>query len=168
MKLEELSSNQIITLNDYPLYSIPDLEKYYESSKSNKEIAFVPVIRKDIVVKYLDKKLVTLLKAFEIENPEANYFMLDGSHRTTAYTLTRKKIKVIIYDNDQDITEARTLVDSEKMSDNVTVLYDLKKNCEILNKHFNIRPYFMTVEQKTIKLINQKDIPQYMIDNFKI
>ena len=168
MKLEELLPNQIITLNDYPLYSIPDLEKYYKLSKSNKEIAFVPVIRKDMVIKYLDKKLLKILEVFEIENPEAKYFMLDGSHRTTAYTLTKKKVKVIIYENDQDIIESRNMVDSGKISDNVTVLFNLKKNCEILNKHFNVRSYFMTVEQKAIKLIDQKDIPQYMIVDFKI
>jgi hypothetical protein len=168
MNLLELLPNQIITLNDYPVYSIPDLEKYYKLSKSNKEIAYVPVIKKDIVKKYLDKKLLKILEAFEIENPEAKYFMLDGSHRTTAYTLTKKKVKVIIYENDQDITEAGKMVDSGKMLDNVTVLYDLKKNCEILNKHFNIRSYFMTVEQKTIKMMDQKDLPQYMIDDYKI
>ncbi len=164
MKTLNLYPNQIITLNDFPIYSMPDLEKYYKISKFKLNLPFVPVIKKDIVKKYFDNKLLDILKQFEQDNPEAKYFMLDGSHRTTALTLTKSMINVVIYEIDEDISEAKGMIDTGQILDSGTLYYNLKKNCEILSKHFNVRSYFMTVEQKTLKLIEEKEIPQHMKD----
>ena len=59
------------------------------------------------------------------------------------------------------------MVDSGQICENATLYYSIIKNCEILNKHFSVRPYFMTVEQKTKKMVEEKVIPQHMIDTFK-
>ncbi len=167
MKTKEINSNQIITLNDYPVYSDIDLKKYFETCQSKKKLPLVPVIKKEIVKKHLDKELLEKFQKFEEENPEAEYFMLDGTHRTTAQTLSGCKITIIIYEKDEDIAEAKDMVDSGQICENATLYYSIIKNCEILNKHFSVRPYFMTVEQKTKKMVEEKVIPQHMIDTFK-
>jgi hypothetical protein len=167
MKTIELNPNQIITLNDYPVYSDKDLREYFKKCQLKKELPLVPVVRKDIVRKYLDSKLIKKFQKFEEKNPDAEYFMLDGTHRTTALTLAGCKIAAIIYGKDEDIIEAKKLVAAGKILENATLHYTLVENCKILNKHFNIRPYFMTVEQKTKKMAKENIIPQYMIDAYQ-
>jgi hypothetical protein len=107
MKTMELNPNQIITLNDYPVYSDSVLSEYYKKCKLGEDVPFVPVIRKEIVRKYLDSNLLEEFERFEHQSPVAEYFMLDGSHRTTALTLAGCKISTIIYETDSDIEEAK-------------------------------------------------------------
>src|SRR3989338_64484 len=110
MKTIELAPNQIITLNDYPVHSDSVLSEYFTKCKLGEEVPFVPVIRKDIVRKHFDDELFKEFERFERLNPVAEYFMLDGSHRTTALTLAGCKITAIIYESNKDIKEARKLV----------------------------------------------------------
>lgn len=93
--------------------------------------------------------------------------MLDGTHRTTALTLAHRQIPIIIYKKDEDILEAKKMISTGQILENATLFYPLIKNCKILNKHFTIRPYFMTIEQKTKKMVTEKIVPQYMIDVYK-
>ena len=62
MKTIKLNPNQIITLNDYPVYSDDVLNEYFNKCKLGEKVPFVPVIKKDIVKKDFDDKL---LKEFE-------------------------------------------------------------------------------------------------------
>ena len=167
MKIIELNPNQIITLNDYPVYSDYDLKKYFEICQLKGKLPYIPVIKKRIVKKHLDNKLLKKFQEFEQENPKAEYFMLDGTHRTTALTLSGCKITTIVYEKDEDIIEAKELVAIGQILENATLYYSLKKKCEILNKHFNVRSYFMTVEQKTKRMVKEKVVPQCMIDSYK-
>jgi len=160
MKTLELNPNQIITLNDYPVHSDSILNEYYKKCKLGEDVPFVPVIRKDVVRKYLDANLLEEFERFEHQNPVAEYFMLDGSHRTTALTLAGCKITAIIYETDSDIEKAKRLVASGQILQNDTLEHSLEENCEILNRHFRERPYFVTVEQKTEKMKREKKIPQ--------
>ena len=84
--------------------------------------------------------------------------MLDGSHRTTALTLAGRAIAAIIYETDEDIIEARKLIVTGQILKNATLYYTLEENCEILHKHFREKPYFITVQQKTDKLIRDNFI----------
>ena len=160
MKTIELNPNQIITLNDYPVHSDSVLIEYYEKCKRREKLPYVPVIRKDIVRKYLDKNILEEFKIFELKNPAAEYFMLDGSHRTTALNLAGCKITVIIYETDSDIEETKKLISTGKILQSGTLEHSIEEECEILNKHFREKPYFMTVEQKTEKMKREKKIPQ--------
>jgi len=160
MKTIELTPNQIVTLNDYPVHSDSVLNEYFSKCKSGEEVPFVPVIRKDIVRKYFDNKLLEEFERFERQNSVAEYFMLDGSHRTTALTLADWKITAIIYKTDADIKEARDLVATGQILQNGTLNYSLKENCKILYQHFKEKPYFMTVKQKTEKMKRENKIPQ--------
>ena len=65
MKTLELSPDQIITLNDYPVYSDNVLSEYFSKCKLGREVPFVPVIRKDIVREQLNDELLKELGKFE-------------------------------------------------------------------------------------------------------
>jgi len=160
MKTLELNPDQIITLNDYPLYSDDVLIKYFDKCKQGQKLPFVPVIKKGIVKKYLNNKLLKKLEEFEKENPTAEYFMLDGSHRTTALTLADYKIAVIIYEKDEDIIEAKKIIATNQILENDTLNHNLIENCEILDRHFNEKPYFMTAKEKTDKMIEGGVLPE--------
>lgn len=161
MKIITLTPHQIITLNDYPIYSVEVLRLYFSRCLSGQKLPLVPVIGKAIVRQYFTPELSGKLEAFERVNPLATYFMLDGSHRTTALTLTGCKINVIVYAADADIAKARRLVVTGQVLDNGTLAHSLAENCAILKQHFQERPYFMTVQHKTEKLIRDNYIAHY-------
>jgi hypothetical protein len=161
MKTLTLTPHQMITLNDYPIYSVEMLRLYYSECLNGQKLPLVPVIHKAIVRPYFPPELSEKLAAFERATPLATYFMLDGSHRTTALTLTGRKIAVIVYTTDADIAEARGLVVTGQVLDNGTLAHSLAENCVILKQHFQEKPYFMTVHHKTEKLIHDRYIAQY-------
>lgn len=156
MKAMELNSNQIIALNDYPVYSETVLIKYFNKCKSGEKMPLIPVVSADIVKKYFDNALLKVFEKFKNDNPMARYFMLDGNHRATALTLNDCKIGVVIYKKDEDIVESKKLVVKGQVLKNKILNCTLQENCEILNDHFKKNPYFMTVEQKTNKMIKEK------------
>ena len=159
MKTADLNPDQIITLNDYPLYSNDVLSGYLDKCKTGEALALVPVISKDIVSEYLSAGLSQVFAEFEEHNPAAGYFLLDGSHRTTALTLSCRAIAAVIYETDMDIREARGLVATGQILENGTLDLTVEENCEVLSKYFREKPYFMTVQQKADKLIQDNYIP---------
>ncbi len=165
MKTVELSPGQIITLNDYPIRDNVILGDYFRKCKHGEKLPFVPVIKKDVLSKYFDDKLSQIFKEFEEINPAAEYFMLDGSHRTTASTLAGCQINVVIYEKDEDISRARKLVTEGQVLKNKTLDHTLEENCAILNKHFKEKPYFMTVAHKTKKMVEDRILPQDIVES---
>jgi hypothetical protein len=159
MKTAELQPNQIITLNDYPLYSNDVLSHYLDRCRAGEDLPLVPVIHKNIVREYLSAGLLRVFVGFEEQNPAAEYFMLDGSHRTTALTLSCRSIAAVHYETDPDIREARGLVATGQILENGTLDYTVAENCEVLNTYFEEKPYFMTVQQKAEKMIAEDHIP---------
>jgi hypothetical protein len=166
MKKIVLKPNQIVTLNDYPLHSNAVLKEYLTKCKSGEELPLVPVIRKDVVRKYFDATLLKEFEKFEEANPKAEYFMLDGSHRTTALTLAHCNIQTIVYEKAEDIAKARKLVAKGQIRESRTLKHTLEENCEILSRHFKRKPHFMTVEQKTKKMAKEKNVPRDMINSY--
>ncbi len=162
MELRQLEPNQIITLNDYPVHSNTILEKYFASATAGNQLPYVPIIATSIVREYLDDSLQKKLDQFENVNPEAQYIMLDGSHRTTALTLTKKSIKVIVYQTTKDIIEAKKLVASNKVCQNGTLDETIEENCKELNRHFRSKPYFMTVADKTQRMVDDGILPVHI------
>jgi hypothetical protein len=163
MKFVTLSPNQIITLNDFPLHNIQVLKIYYYIYRKGcgRIIPPCPVIHKNLVRHIFNKSLKLKLEKFEKKNSRAEYFLLDGSHKTTAACLTKNKIKVMVFKNDKDITKAKRLAKTGELF-SLTVGKTIKDNVDILNKHFKEKPYFETVEEKTERMIRKKSIPSYM------
>jgi len=151
----------MVTLNDYPIYSVETLRLYFTRCLSGQALPLIPVISKAIVRQYFTPELSGKLESFERDNPSAAYFMLDGSHRTTALALAGYKIDVIIYATDADIAEARGFVVTGQVLDSATLAHSLAENCMILRQHFQERPYFMTVQHKTDKLVRENYIANY-------
>ncbi len=168
MRSIRLLPNQIVTLNDFPLHNEHVLKIFFRiyQKKCGKIIPPVPVLHKDSVAPYLNGKLRRTFIDFHRRNPNANYFMLDGSHRTTAATLTKFRIKVLILKNEQDIKKAKKLAETGDLF-HFYLKNTIKNITEELINHFRKKPYFQTVEQKTKKIIRKKVIPQYMIDYYK-
>ena len=168
MRQTKLSPNQIVTLNDFPLHDEHVLKIFFRvyQKKCGKIIPPVPVIHKDIVIPHLNERLEQIFIDFYKRNPEAVYFMLDGSHRTTAATLAKSKIKVIILKNEQDIKKSRKLAETGELF-HFYLRNTIKDIIKLLITHFTKKPYFQTVEQKTAKIIKEKTTPQYMIDYYK-
>ncbi|MFH1286847.1 MAG: hypothetical protein ABII02_03810 [Candidatus Magasanikbacteria bacterium] len=160
MQIFELDPSQVITLNDYPVNSDDMLIKYFRMCELGEKLAFVPLIKKNAVKPYLSDNLRKIFEVFEKKHGKAEYFMLDGSHRTTALSLRGSKIPAIVYEKDRDIIEAKKLVASGQILENGTLYHTMEENCKILNKHFNSKPYFMTVRQKTKKMLNEKVLPK--------
>ena len=169
MKIKDLYPNQIITLNDFPVHNEHILKIYFKIFRDGyaKMIPPCPVIEKNRVIEGFNKKLKERFKEFEKKHSKAEYFLLDESHKTTAANLTNNKIKVMIFENEKDIQEAKEL---EKIGE----LFSLRvgNNIEIeikgLKKHFIKKGEgFQTVEEKTKKMVKEELIPSYMITLFK-
>ncbi|TFG69637.1 MAG: hypothetical protein E4H27_06985 [Anaerolineales bacterium] len=94
--------------------------------------------------------------------------MLEGSYRTTALTLAGRNINAIVYETDRDIIEAQKVVVKGLVLENATLDHTLEENCEILYNHFKEKPYFMTVQQKTDKMVRENLISPAELISIKL
>ena len=168
MKLTPLHPNQIVTLNDFPVHNEHILKIFFKITKDGYSniIPPCPVVHKSLILPFFDKKLSFLFKTFEKTHPKAEFFLLDGSHKTTALSLTGNKIKVMIFENNKDIEEAKKLIDAGELF-SLTFDDTIEINAKELGKHFKKKSGFQTVEEKTEKMVKAKVIPNYMIKYYK-
>ena len=167
MKRMNLSPSQIITLNDYPIRDEQILRLYYQMfQKARKIVPPSPVMHKELVVYSFEDKLARLYEEFEKNHPGADYFLLDGSHKTTAGTLANKKIPVMMFESNRDIKEAKGLLTRGELM-GLTAGSTIKENVSILNKHFIKTRKFQTVEEKTRLLVKNGKVLKYMVSHFK-
>lgn len=170
MKKKVLRSEQIITLNDYPVRNMQILKIYFRifQKGQGKIVPPCPVIHKSIGIPLIKgegikiKKYNALLMRFLEQNPQAEYFLLDGTHKTTAATLSRNKIPVMVFRRDKDIRDAKKLVKSGEII-SLTTGDTIKEVLEILKKHFLKTMIFQTVADKTRKMVKNRDVPEYMV-----
>lgn len=168
MKIKNINPNQIITLNDYPIRNEHILKLYFRMFCKGKRsiIPPCPVIPKNLLVNNFNNKLKNLFRKFERKNPEARYFLLDGSHKTTAATLLHKRIPVMIFKSDMDIHSAKKLVEEGEIM-SLTTGATMGEAINILKRHFNKTKRFQTVEEKTNRMIRIKKLPVYMIKVYR-
>ena len=164
MKIINLNSNQIITLNDYPIRNDQILKLYFRMSHKGKRslVPPCPVLSENLLISHFNNKLKNLFIEFQLRNPKAKYFLLDGSHKTTAATLSHKRIPVMIFESDRDIQNAKRLVEEGEIL-SLTTGTTIRHTINILKRHFNKTRIFQTVEEKTNKMIRKKQLPTYMI-----
>lgn len=175
MKYRTLHPEQIITLRDYPLYNEHILRIYFRvfSKDQGKILPPCPVIHKSKGIPFAsgqDAKSIKyndLLKDFLDKNHKAEYFLLDGSHKTTAATLSGKMIPVVIVEQDEDLKVAQELIKSGEFFGWYSVKDTIQKMIDELTKHHIETERFMTVADKTKLLVDNKDIPDYIINYFK-
>lgn len=175
MKYKLLRPNQIITLRDYPLYNQHILRIYFRifSKDQGRILPPCPVIHKSSGIPFANgkdaksKKHNALLNDFLDKNPNAEYFLLDGSHKTTAATLSKKMIPVVIIEQDKDFKEARKLIKSGEFFGWYSVENSIKDAIDELAKHHIGSEKFLTVEDKSKLLVKNKDVPDYIISYSK-
>jgi len=167
MEKRLLRPEQIVTLNSYPVHNLQILKIYFRifQKEQGKIMPPCPVLHKSTGIPLIKGKgkYNSLLNNFLKSHPKAEYFLLDGTHKTTAAALTHSLIPVIVFRNNEDIKEAKKLVGKGEIF-SLTVGSTIKENLEDLRKHFFKTMIFQTVAEKTEKMVKTKILPRYMID----
>lgn len=171
MKNTLLNPKQIITLRDYPVYNEQILKIYFRifQKGQGKILPACPVIHKSTAIPFVNgkdfksKRYNTLLEKYLKKNPKTEYFLLDGSHKTTAATLARKKIPVLLIEKDNDLSAGRELIRTGELFGWYMIEKSVKAAVKELAKHHFGTKKFWTVEDKVKKMVKNKDIPEYMI-----
>ena len=91
--------------------------------------------------------------------------MMDGSHKTTALTLTRNKIHCMLVEKDEDIKEIRDLVEVGEIF-SLNTGNSVKKVLWEKADHLKDAEFFESVEDKTKRMIEMKVIPKFMIEYY--
>jgi hypothetical protein len=166
MKIRNLNPDQIITLGDYPVRSEQILKLYFRMHKkgTRKLVPPCPVIHKRFVK--FRGRLKEKFDKFCEDHPAAEYFLVDGSHKTTAATLASKQIYAMVFNSNEDIREAKRLV---KKGELISLATDdsIEASVKSLIKHFKKYKKFETVKEKTMRLVRDKKVPEYMIKKRK-
>jgi hypothetical protein len=175
MKKKLLKSEQIITLRDYPVYNEQILKIYFRVFQKGygRILPPCPVIHKFVGIPYIkgsdmkSKQYNLRLKKYLKENPKAQYFLLDGGHKTAAATLAHKIIPVLVIEKDEDFLICKKLINTGELIGWYKVENSIKDAIKELAKHHFGTAKFMTVEDKVKKMVKHKDIPKYIIQFFK-
>lgn len=108
-----------------------------------------------------------MLAKFFQSHPKAEYFIVDGSHKTTAAALCGKRITVMVFQSATDIQEARRLVKKGKIFSLTAGGNSIPEVVRTLRQHFFKTRRFETVAEKTTRLVKEKKVPRYMIGVYK-
>jgi hypothetical protein len=168
MQIINTQPTELITTRDFPVHSTKVLEQYFEIYKNGtgNNLPPVPLIHKNLFIPHFAEPESTLLKKFLTENLEATYFLLNGSHRTTAANLTRQLIRGMVLETKEDIMHARK-IDLNGEPYEHGLLDTIDENIQDLVTHFKGTETFQTVQQKTNKMVEKKVIPHYMLDWYR-
>ncbi len=175
MKNKLLHPWQIITLRDYPVHNEHILRIYFRIfiKDQGKILPPCPVIHKSSGIPYVEGKdfkstrYNKLLKKFLEAHPRVEYFLIDGSHKTTAAALTHKLIPAVIIEQDKDFKKAKELIKTGEFFGWYSVENSIREVLKVLTEHHFSTKEFLTVEEKTKKMIKNNDVPGYMINFFK-
>jgi hypothetical protein len=169
MKVKEIKPSEIITTKDFPVHNTHILKIYFKICQKDSQILpATPVIPLSTGLPLLNGKTVKekeynkRFKEFIKHNRKIKYLMCDGSHKTTALTLTHHKIHAAILKTDKDVSDFQKLVEVGE------ILSFAGKNTikEILFEkadHLKTAKFFETVTDKTQRMVKEKVIPSYMI-----
>ncbi len=156
---KHIHPSKIVTLSDYPLHNEQILKIYfYTATKTT--LPPVPVIHKSAGIP-------EPLKEYIKQNPKVEYFLLDGSHKTTAATLCHKKINAIILETNKDFAKAKQLAKKGEFFGWHKIENSMKEAINELTQHHTKSKNILTIEEKTKLLVKNKNIPKYMIDFYK-
>jgi hypothetical protein len=141
------------------------LRYYLKASISCSQIWAVIRCRKKASSLFEFKNFGDLFCEFENKHPDADFFMLDGSHRTTALTLNKYPIQAILIKSDNDIKKAKGMLERGELF-GLTIGNSFEECVKNLTDHFFRKPGFQTVLEKTQKMVDEEAIPSYMSETF--
>jgi len=174
MEIKNLSPREIITTKDFPVHNPHILTIYFRICKKGhqKILPETPVIPLSVGLPLLSEKSKKAkeynerMKEYLNKNKKIKYLMLDGSHKTTALTLTHKKIHAMILKTDKDIKEIKDLMKTGEIF-GIHSIKTIKQELKGKAKHLMTAKFFETVEDKTKRMVKEKVIPKFMIDSYK-
>ncbi len=169
MKELTLPSDQIIIPDSGDIIRNDDILRVYFRVFNQGQGNVLPpciVTHKDkIDPTYLARKFNDTVGATQfyrkLMNAKPEYLLLDGTHKTLAATLTYSPISVLELESDHDLAKIREMVQSGELfsfphNDPLTEIAN-----EFIDRIFQSEE-ITTVEERTIKLIADNDLPQYM------
>jgi len=171
MKIKKIKPSEIMTTKDFPVHNLDILKIYFKICKEGVQDVFppTPVIPFSVGLPLLKenskeaKMYNKRIKEYLKNNGNLKYLMVDGSHKTTALTLAHKKIHVMILETDSDIKEVKDLIKAGEIF-GIYKIGGIKEELSVLAKHFKNAKFFESVKDKTIRMVREKVIPQFMID----
>jgi len=173
MKEITLSPKQIMTTNDFPVHNKQILKIYFRIAKKQPNLLPpTPVIHKSVGLPLLNEQDEfsinhnKAIKKFFEENPEVEYIMCDGSHKTTALTLTHNKINAMLLETDEDILLFKQKENSGEIFSFACNEKSIKELLDEKAKHYSEAEFFQTIKSKTDRMVDAKIIPSYMIDYY--
>lgn len=162
----QLSPNQIITSSHTVIHDPHVLKIYFHVyQKAGDILPPAPVMHRDLMMEGFDEELKEKFREFIKNNPQAEYILLDGSHKTTAADLAGYDCNVMLFESGDDIRKAKEM---EKQGEILQYLLGdtIQEIIEDIAGHFMEKRFFWTVEEKTKYLVENKKIPRYMIEKF--
>jgi hypothetical protein len=168
MKFVSIKPAEAITTRDFPVHSVEVLKRYFELYRNGAgdELPPVPLIHADLFFPHFEEQEKALLEEYLRQNPEVKYFLLNGSHRTTAATLTRNIIRGMVLVTCKDILEAERITFKDKPYEH-RLLDTIEANIRDMAAHFIGTERFESVQQKTDRMVDEKVIPTSMIDHYE-
>lgn len=166
MEFVDLKPAEVITTRDFPVHSGEVLEGYFEMYKNGhgNDLPPVPLIHVERFFPHFDRQERGLLEEYLRQNPEVRYFLLNGSHRTTAATLTRNLIKGMVLETLEDIQEARRITFKGEPYEH-RLLGTIEANIDDMVAHFRGTGRFESIQQKTDRMVEEGVIPDWMMDH---
>lgn len=175
METISISPDQVLTTNDFPVHNEQVLKIYFRiCQKGHPEmLPPCPVVHKSVGMPLLEgdskdiKEYNAAIKKYFEENPQAEYILLDGSHKTTALALTGNPLNVMIIRTDEDIAKIRRLIDQGEVFSFATEKQTIKDIVKEHAEHLFEAEFFQTVAHKTDRMVQGAVIPDFMIDFYK-
>jgi hypothetical protein len=174
MKILHLNPDEIMTTKDFPVHNLDILKIYFKICKEGSQeiLPPTPVIPLSVGLPLLPetnkkaREYNNRFKDYLKKNKQINYLMVDGSHKTTAMTLTHKKIHAIILEKDEDMDEVKALIKAGEIF-GIYKLGTIKEELKEKAEHFKTAKLFESVENKTKRMVKERVIPDYMIKYYK-
>ncbi|MEK7528860.1 MAG: hypothetical protein AAB592_03755 [Patescibacteria group bacterium] len=160
MRSVDVHPEEVITTRDFPVHNAEVLERYSAMLRDGDDqgIPPVPLVEVELFLPHFDEPEITLLREFLIEHPDVKYFLLNGSHRTTAANLTRRAIRAVVLEALGDIVTARRMTFNGVPYEH-GLLDTIDANIRDLVVHFRGTKAFQTVQEKTAKMVEERAIP---------
>jgi hypothetical protein len=174
MKIKNLKPSEMMTTRDFPVHNPHILKIYFRICEKGHEniLPPTPVIPFSAGLPLLPKEgkkskdYNNKLQEFLKKNKRVKYLMVDGSHKTTALTLTHKPIHVVVLSTDNDIQEVKELVGLGDVF-SLEAKDTIEQELIAMANHLKPAKFFETVEDKTKRMVKEKVIPDYMIKYYK-
>jgi len=174
LKIKDLRPSEIITTRDFPVHNLQILKIYFKICKHGDTdiLPPTPVVPLSAGLPLLkgktkgEKGYNKRINDYVKNNRKIRYILCDGSHKTTALTLTNNLIRAVILSSDEDIKEVKELVktgDVFSMTTGNTIKNELKQKAI----HLKGAKFFETVQDKTDRMVREKVIPDFMIRYYK-